>query len=52
MDWQEFLPWHTINREDFPSKGATELEVLIQGIFDNRRFLEQGLHLIVFKKRK
>ncbi|WP_334809263.1 hypothetical protein [Nostoc sp.] len=40
MDWQEFLPWHTINREDFPSKGATELEVLIQGILDKRRFLE------------
>lgn len=49
-DWQEFLPWHTIDGEDFPPKGATELEVLIQGIFDKRRFLEQVLHLIVFEK--
>ncbi|MBH8572635.1 type I restriction endonuclease subunit R [Nostocaceae cyanobacterium CENA369] len=71
-DWQEFLPWHTIDGEaveelpkgfpgisklplasalarnerhpegeDFTAKGATELEVLIQGIFDKRRFLEQ-----------
>ncbi|MEH2261724.1 type I restriction endonuclease [Nostoc sp.] len=49
-DWQEFLPWHTIDGEDFPSKGATELEVLIQGVFDKRRFLEQVLHFIVFEK--
>ncbi len=48
-DWQEFLPWRTIDGEDFPAKGATELEVLIQGIFDKRRFLEQVLHLIVFE---
>ncbi|MCC5621269.1 hypothetical protein [Nostoc sp. CHAB 5715] len=36
--------------EDFPAKGVTELEVLIQGIFDKRRFLEQVLHLIVFEE--
>ena len=48
-DLQEFLPWHTIDGEDFSLKGATELEVLIQGIFDKRRFLEQVLHLIVFE---
>mgnify|MGYP001770951305 CR=1 FL=1 len=48
-DWQEFLSWHTIDGEDFPAKGATELEILIQGIFDKRRFLEQVLHLIVFE---
>ncbi|MEH2053301.1 type I restriction endonuclease [Nostoc sp.] len=49
-DWQEFLPWRTIDGEDFAAKGATELEVLIQGIFDKRRFLEQVLHLIVFEE--
>lgn len=49
-DWHEFLPWRTIDGEDFPAKGATELEVLIQGIFDKRRFLEQVLHLIVFEE--
>ncbi|RCJ41064.1 hypothetical protein A6770_36420 [Nostoc minutum NIES-26] len=49
-DWEEFLPWHAIDGEDFPTKGAaTELEVLIQGIFDKRRFLEEVLHLIVFE---
>lgn len=48
-DLQEFLPWQTIDGEDFPAKAATELEVFIQGIFDKRRFLEQVLHLIVFE---
>ncbi|MHC5674040.1 type I restriction endonuclease [Nostoc sp.] len=51
-DWQEFLPWRTIDGEDFPAKGATELEVMIQGIFDKRRFLEQVLHLIVFEEKE
>ncbi|MEH1939780.1 MAG: type I restriction endonuclease [Nostoc sp.] len=51
-DWQEFLPWYTIDGEDFSAKGATQLEVLIQGIFDKRRFLEQVLHLIVFEENE
>ncbi|MEH2156602.1 type I restriction endonuclease [Nostoc sp.] len=51
-DWQEFLPWRTIDGEDFLAKGATGLEVLIQGIFDKRRFLEQVLHLIVFEENE
>ncbi|MDF5737860.1 MULTISPECIES: type I restriction endonuclease [unclassified Nostoc] len=51
-DWQEFLPWRTIDGEDFPAKGATELDVMIQGIFDKRRFLEQVLHLIVFEENE
>ncbi|NMG06819.1 type I restriction endonuclease [Brasilonema sp. UFV-L1] len=46
--WQEFLPWRTI--EDFSYAGETELEVLIQGIFDKRRFLELVQHFIVFEE--
>ncbi|ARV57237.1 hypothetical protein BZZ01_00075 [Nostocales cyanobacterium HT-58-2] len=48
--WQEFLPWRTIDGEDFPCVGETELEVLIQGIFDKRRFLELVQHFIVFEQ--
>ncbi|BAY24202.1 type I site-specific deoxyribonuclease chain R [Calothrix sp. NIES-2100] len=51
-DWQDFLPWRTIDGEDFPSQGETELEVLIQGIFDKRRFLELVKHFIVFEDNK
>lgn len=48
LDWQEFSPWHTIDGE-VPPLSTTELEVLIQGIFDKRRFLEIVKHLIVFE---
>ncbi|KAB8315797.1 type I restriction endonuclease subunit R [Tolypothrix campylonemoides VB511288] len=48
-EWEEFLPWRTIDNEDFPHQGETELEVLIQGIFDKRRFLELINHFIVFE---
>ncbi|MDZ7957466.1 MAG: type I restriction endonuclease [Aulosira sp. DedQUE10] len=51
-DWQDFLPWRTIDGEDFPAPGETELEVLIQGIFDKRRFLELVKHFIVFEGKK
>lgn len=49
-DWQEFLPWRTIDGEDFPCAGETQLEVLIQGIFDKRRFLELVKSFIVFEE--
>ena len=48
-EWEEFLPWRTIDNEDFPHQGETELEVLIQGIFDKRRFLELINHFMVFE---
>lgn len=48
--WQEFLPWHTIDGEDFLSAGETQLEVLIQGIFDKRRLLELVRHFLVYEE--
>ncbi len=48
-DWKEFLPWRTIDGEDFPQNGETELEVLIQGIFDKRRFLSLIKHFMIFE---
>lgn len=47
---QEFLPWHTIDGENFPHPQETQLDVLIQGIFDKRRFLELIKHFIVFEQ--
>lgn len=48
-DLAQFLPWRTIDGEDFPLTGMTELEVLIQGIFDKRRFLDLVRHFIEFE---
>ncbi|GAA6615933.1 type I restriction endonuclease [Scytonema sp. NUACC26] len=48
--WKEFQPWQTIDGESFPHEGETELEILIQGIFDKRRFTELLKHFIVFER--
>ncbi|GAA6615155.1 type I restriction endonuclease [Scytonema sp. NUACC26] len=47
-DWKEFFPWRTIDGEDLPQNGETELEVLIQGIFDKRRFLSLIKYFMIF----
>ena len=39
-----------IDGEDFPHPQETQIDVLIQGIFDKRRFLELIKHSIVFEK--
>lgn len=44
-----FKPWRTIGgREDAPSK-LTELQVLLEGVFEKRRFLNLVRHFIVFE---
>jgi type I site-specific restriction-modification system R (restriction) subunit len=48
--WQDFQPWSTIDGESFPHEGETEFEILIQGIFDKRRFTELLKHFIVFER--
>lgn len=44
-----FKPWRTITgREDAPAK-LSELEVVLNGVFDKRRFLNLVRHFIVFE---
>lgn len=44
-----FKPWRTIGgREDAPSK-FTELQVILEGVFEKRRFLNLVRHFIVFE---
>lgn len=44
-----FKPWRTISgREDAPGKLA-ELQVVLEGVFDKRRFLNLVWHFIVFE---
>lgn len=50
-DWQDFFPWRTIDGEDFFYAGETQLDVLIQGIFDKRRFLELVKYFIEFEEK-
>lgn len=48
-DWEWFLPWRTISGDDLAPKGLPELEVLIKGVFDRRRFLDLLKYFVVFE---
>lgn len=45
-----FMPWKTIEGEELAPTNMPQLEVLIQGLFDKRRFLDFVRHFIVFEE--
>jgi len=45
-----FKPWKTIDGEDLASTLMPELQVLIEGIFEKRRFLDIIRHFLVFEE--
>lgn len=48
-DKERFMPWRTIDGVNVAPKGELELEVLIKGIFDKRRFLDLVRNFVVFE---
>ena len=48
QEW--FKVWRTIGGDEDASKSLLELEVLIRGVFDRRRFLDLLHHFIVFEE--
>ena len=49
-DREWFMPWRTIEGEHEAPSTELELEVLIKGIFEKRRFLNYLKHFIVFEE--
>jgi len=47
--WDRYMPWRTTDGVEIATKGMPELEVLIKGIFEKRRFLDYILNFIVFE---
>jgi type I restriction enzyme, R subunit len=47
QEW--FLPWKTIGGESAAPASLTQLEVLLRGVFDKRRFLDLLRYFIVFE---
>jgi type I restriction enzyme R subunit len=45
-----FKPWRTITGSENVPRGMTELEVLLKGVFDKRRFLDLLRYFIVFEE--
>lgn len=48
-DKEWFLPWRTIKGDKEAAKTDLELEVLINGVFEKKRFLEYIRHFIVYE---
>lgn len=48
-DWERFMPWRTIEGVDLAPKSVPEMEVLVKGIFEKRRFLDLVQNFIVFE---
>ena len=47
--WEWFKPWRTITGETLADTHLPELQVILQGIFDKRRFLDLVRYFIVFE---
>src|SRR5262249_51052516 len=47
-DRERFMPWRTVTGDDLVAKGTLELETVIKGVFDRRRFLDLVKDFIVF----
>ena len=39
-DRERFMPWRTVDGDDLAPKGTPELETLLKGVFEKRRFLD------------
>ena len=48
-DKEWFMPWRTIEGETVAPAMMPQLEVLLRGVFDKRRFLDLVRHFIVFE---
>jgi len=47
-DMERFMPWRTTDGESIAAKGLPELSTLIEGVFEQRRFLDLLRHFTVF----
>jgi type I restriction enzyme R subunit len=44
-----FMPWRTVEGDELAASTAIQLEVLLRGVFEKRRFLDLIRHFIVFE---
>ena len=46
---ERFVPWKTVTGEELAAQTSIELEILLRGMFDKRRFLDLIRYFIVFE---
>lgn len=49
-DWERMMPWRTIEGEALASAMMPQLEVLLRGVFDRRRFLDLLRYFVVYEE--
>jgi type I restriction enzyme, R subunit len=49
-DKERFMPWRTIEGETVAPASLTQLEVMLRGVFNKRRFLDLVRYFIVFEE--
>jgi type I restriction enzyme R subunit len=47
-DRERFMPWRTVEGDNIAPKGSVELETVVKGVFEKRRFLRLLKDFIVF----
>lgn len=47
--WDRFMPWRTADGEGLAGTGEVQLDVLIRGVFEKRRFLDYIRHFLTFE---
>lgn len=47
--WEWFKPWRTISGEGLADPHLSELQVVLEGLFERRRFLDMIRHFVVFE---
>jgi type I restriction enzyme R subunit len=50
-DQERFMPWRTVDGQDFAHRGTPELETLLRGVFTHENFLALMRDFIVFGDR-
>jgi len=50
--WEWFKPWRTISGKELANSSLSELQVLLEGVFDKRHFLELIRDFIVFEDKE
>lgn len=48
-DREWFKPWRTVSGQEVAPPGMAELQVILEGVFDHRRFLDLVRYFIVFE---
>jgi len=48
-DWDRFMPWRTVEGRDLAPTSLPQLDVLVAGMFDKRRFLDLVRSFVVFE---